>query len=107
MLIAGEHPIRQPVILVEFGHHLQRTLRSIRPRPETCDHTGPVLIACPLLTPCVASARSFKPFASSQLDELRRDALGVFEIRILRLPVVALLVQQRARSSRYAEPVRL
>src|SRR5579862_5387698 len=75
--------------------------------PETMDHTGPVLIAWPLLTPCVASARSRRPSFSSSLMKSRVILLVYLKSANWAIQSYPWALSTRARSRRYAEPVRL
>ena len=96
MLVAREHAVGQAVVLVQFGDHPAAAARSVR-KPETSDQTGPVLTACPLLTPWVASARSLSPSPSSSLMNSAVMRCVYWKFGILRHPVVALLVQQASQ----------
>src|ERR1700734_1506819 len=53
-------PLGSPWYLSSEAIIRSTSLRSAS-EPETSDHTGPVLMACPLFTPCVASAKSLSP----------------------------------------------
>ena len=94
MLVAREHAVRQAVVFFEFSNHLRTRLCGRVSDRETSDHTGPVFTACPLFTPWVASARSLRPPPLLSLMNSARDRLRVLEIRILRHPVVSLLMQK-------------
>ena len=75
--------------------------------PETSDHTGPALTACPLFTPCVASARSLSPPPSSSLirSAVMRSLYWKFAYSVSQSYPCA--CSSCTRSSSFALPVRL
>ena len=96
MLIAGEHPVGKTMISVQapraFAEHGPRSVSE----PGKQTKPAPVLMACPLLTPCVASAKVLQPACPLELGDTRRVIrCFVFEICILRHPVMSLPVQHR------------
>ena len=93
MLIAGKHAVRQAVILVEFGDHLSGGfaigLGAGHERPD-----GAGLHGLPIVHAVRGKREILEATAFIELDELGGDLLLVLEVRVLRHPVVALLMQK-------------
>src|SRR5580698_4289544 len=75
--------------------------------PETCDQTGPVLMACPLFTPCVESARSFSPFPSLNFRKSAVMLCLYWKSAYCAIQSCPCECKTRTSSSNDSEPVRL